>query len=106
MVRGGNGHSIVDLNKKKICNDRKDVYIGSYVWVCMCATLLGGTYIDSHSIVGANAFVNKKFPSHMMLAGNPARIIREQVDWCMDENVTWEEYLELRNIDHSEVSDI
>ena len=93
MIRGGDGHAIINLNKKSICNAQKNVYIGDHVWICMCATLLGGSYIDSHSIVGANALVNKAFPPHVMLAGNPAHVIREQVDWHMDEYVTWEEYL-------------
>lgn len=94
MIRSGDGHAIIDLDSCIVQNAQKNICVDDHVWVCMCATLLGGTHIRGHSIVGANALVNKKFPKHVMLAGSPAKVIRDNVDWHMDENITWEEYVE------------
>lgn len=40
------------------------------------ATILGGLEIGERSIVGAGAVVTKNVPSHSIVAGNPARIIK------------------------------
>lgn len=61
----------------------------------MGVTMLGGTGIGSHSIVGANSLINKEFPEHVLIVGNPGEVAREHVDWCRAENVTWEDYLNI-----------
>ncbi len=40
------------------------------------ATILGGLEIGERAIVGAGAVVTKNVPPHSIVAGNPARIIR------------------------------
>jgi acetyltransferase-like isoleucine patch superfamily enzyme len=41
------------------------------------ATILGGVQIGEGAIVGAGSVVTKSVPAGMIVAGNPARIIRE-----------------------------
>jgi acetyltransferase-like isoleucine patch superfamily enzyme len=41
------------------------------------ATILGGVQIGAGAIVGAGSVVTKDVPAGMIVAGNPARIIRE-----------------------------
>lgn len=41
------------------------------------ATILGGVQIGAGAIVGAGSVVTKNVPAGMIVAGNPARIIRE-----------------------------
>jgi len=41
------------------------------------ATILGGVEIGAGAIVGAGSVVTKNVPAGMIVAGNPARIIRE-----------------------------
>lgn len=96
-IRSGNGHAIMDLKNKQVHPSKKDVYIGEHTWLCLGSTILSGARVGAHSIIGAESLVNQEFPAHVMLAGNPAQVIREQVDWCMDESTTWEAYLELHN---------
>ena len=100
-IRSGNGHAIMDLKNKRVHPSRKDIYIGEHTWICLGSTILSGARLGAHSIVGAESLVNQEFPAHAMLAGNPARVIREQVDWCMDESTTWEEYLESQDLEGS-----
>ncbi|MDQ6939296.1 MAG: N-acetyltransferase [Verrucomicrobiota bacterium] len=41
------------------------------------ATLLGGITIGENAIVGAGSLVTKDVPPHVIVAGNPARILRK-----------------------------
>ena len=51
----------------------------------MRATIMNGVEIGSGSTVGANSFVcKKKFPANCCLAGNPAKVLREQTAWIRD----------------------
>ena len=36
---------------------------------------------DIDKLIGACALVNKRIPSYSTYAGNPARILRENVEW-------------------------
>ena len=44
------------------------------------ATILGGLEIGERAIVGAGAVVTRSVPAGTVVAGNPARIIRKDVD--------------------------
>ncbi len=55
----------------------KDVKIGDDVWLCANVTVLPGVSIGSGSVVGAGAVVNKDVPEDVVVAGVPAKIIRE-----------------------------
>ena len=55
------------------------VSIGDGVLIGMSATVLGGAIIGSGAVVAAGSLVKENFkvPSNMLVAGVPARIIRE-----------------------------
>ncbi len=92
-LRGENGHTIIDLANECVHPNRKDVVIGDHVWVGMGASLLGGTVIGRDSIVGADALVTKEFPANSLVAGSPAKVIREQVTWDMKPDISYEEWI-------------
>jgi len=53
------------------------VTIGSYCWLAMNSVVLPGVTLGDFTVVGAGAVVTKSFPEgHVVLAGNPARVIR------------------------------
>jgi serine O-acetyltransferase len=54
--------------------------IGNNVYVGAGAKILGGVTVGTGSIVGANAVVVKDVPARSMVAGVPARIIRENIE--------------------------
>ena len=56
-----------------------DTYIGKRCFVAVNATILPGVHIGDEVIVGAGAVVTKNVPSNVIVAGNPARIIRENI---------------------------
>jgi putative colanic acid biosynthesis acetyltransferase WcaF len=57
---------------------RSPVTIGSGVWICAGAFIGPGVTIGDNSIVGARAVVVKDVPPGVIVAGNPARIVKKR----------------------------
>ena len=53
------------------------VVIGDDIWVGANAVILPGVTIGNHSVVAAGAVVTKDVPPHSLVAGVPAKIIKE-----------------------------
>ncbi len=74
------------------------VRIGHDVWIGHSAIVLPGVEIDHGAVVGAGAVVTKSVPAYAIVAGNPARLIRQRFEpvvaarllatrwWDMDES--------------------
>ena len=56
----------------------KPVIIGHDVWIGRNAVLLPGVNIGHGAVVGAAAVVTKDVPPYAVVAGNPARVIRNR----------------------------
>ncbi len=54
----------------------KEVVIGDNVWIGGGVTILPGVTIGNNSVVAASSVVTKSFPDNVLIAGNPARIVR------------------------------
>lgn len=57
----------------------KDTYIGKNCFVAINSTILPGVNIGDEVIIGAGSVVTKDVPSRVIVAGNPARIIRQNI---------------------------
>lgn len=58
-----------------------EIHIGNNSFIGARAILLQGTYIGENSIVGAGAVVKGKFPDDVIIAGNPARVVANTLEW-------------------------
>lgn len=58
----------------------RPVTLGSYAWIGCGATILGAS-IGAGAIVGAGSVVVSDVPERVAVAGNPARVIRKNVEW-------------------------
>ncbi len=57
----------------------RPVYIGNNAWICSGVIILKGVTIGENSIVAAGSVVNKDVPPNVIVAGNPARIVKKLV---------------------------
>ncbi|MBO7271817.1 MAG: acyltransferase [Bacteroidaceae bacterium] len=56
------------------------VIIGKYVAIGEGCIILPGVTIGDHSVIGANAVVTKDVPPYSVVAGNPAKVIKQVVE--------------------------
>lgn len=75
-------HDISDLSKPMIDPSNptieKEVSIGNNVWIGTRAIVMPGVSIGNNCIVGSGAVVTKSFPDNSIIAGVPAKIIKER----------------------------
>lgn len=84
-VRTGDSHSVIDNKSNKRINEAKNVKIENHVWIASHTLILKGSTIGSHSVVAAGSIVTKSFQEvGSILAGNPAKIVRQGVTWTRD----------------------
>jgi acetyltransferase-like isoleucine patch superfamily enzyme len=57
------------------------VEIGDGVWIGMNATILKGVKIGNNSIVAAGSMVIRDVPANAMVAGVPAKIVKENIEF-------------------------
>jgi acetyltransferase-like isoleucine patch superfamily enzyme len=55
------------------------ISIGDNVWIGMNAVILKGVTIGENSVVAAGSVVTKAVPANVVVAGNPASIMRQLV---------------------------
>ncbi len=60
-------------------NKHANTCIGKYCFIGACSILLPGVKVGDHSVVAAGAVVSKDVPPHCIVAGNPAKVIRENI---------------------------
>ena len=59
----------------------KPVHIGNHVWIGRSAIILKGVTMGDGAIVGAGSVVTRDVPPRCLVAGNPAKVIKENVEW-------------------------
>ena len=62
-------------------NNKQDVKIGNHVWIGSHVTILSGVTIGNDSVIAAGSLVTKDVESKTMVAGVPAKVIKNNVEW-------------------------
>jgi len=71
-------HGLAPSERRNSVGKVKPIVIGRNVWIGNNVIILKGTEIGDNSVIGAGAVVaGGKFPSNVVIAGNPARIVEE-----------------------------
>ena len=89
-------HTITDLDGNPL-NYGKSIEIGNHVWIGKDFKIGKNTKISDDSIIGWNSLVTRKFDeSNVIIAGNPAKIIKKNINWnarCLN---CYEDYMNLK----------
>lgn len=84
VIRNSDVHSILDRENKRV-NHARDTIVNDHVWVGYGATILKGCVIGENSVVGTQSVVaNMTVAPNCIVAGNPGKIIRTGIHWCME----------------------
>lgn len=60
----------------------KSVIIGDHVWIGSRVCIYSGTKIPNNTVIAANSVVRDVFTEeNTLIAGNPARVIKQGVEW-------------------------
>ena len=75
----GNAHELV---VGEVARPRtQPVVIGDKVWIGAGAIILPGVTVGDGAVVAAGSVVTADVPGQAVVAGNPARVVREKVTW-------------------------
>ena len=74
------GHPVVAEQRNLGLETSKPITIGNSVWIGAHATICGGVTIGNHAVIGAGAVVLRDVPENTIVAGVPAKKIRQITD--------------------------
>lgn len=75
-------HLIYSIDTRERINSSASIFIGDRVWLGQNVQVLKNSKIHSGSVIGANSVcAGKRIPSNCVAAGNPCRVIKENVFW-------------------------
>lgn len=77
-------HPIYDRETGERLNPAASVRIGDHVWLGLRSMILKGADIGAGAVVAAAAVVSGQVPPNSIVAGTPARVVRENVEWRRD----------------------
>ena len=77
-VRDNNGGHAMS---RRMYKDKRPVVIGQHSWICEHAMVMPGAKIGVGVVVSANSVVYGKLPNFVLVKGDPATIVDEDVYW-------------------------
>lgn len=69
-------HPLDPVKRGELWEYGKPIAIGSDVWIGGAAVICPGVTIGDRTVIAAGAVVTKDFPSDVVIAGNPANVIK------------------------------
>ena len=67
-----------DYRRADMPLEKPPISVGEGAWICADAYVGPGVTVGDYAIVGARAVVVRNVAAHTIVAGNPARVVRER----------------------------
>lgn len=64
-------------------DNSKPIHIGDDVWIGCHSLILKGVNIGDGAVVAAGSIVTKDVPAYSLVGGNPAKVIKTNVQWSL-----------------------
>lgn len=82
-IQDSDNHHIIETINGEVREkpNTKPIIIGDHVWIGKNVVILKGVDIGDGAVVAAGSVVIKDVPSKCIVAGNPAKVVRENVEW-------------------------
>lgn len=81
QIRTSDSHPYYEIENRKRLNEARSVCIKDHVWICAKASILKGVTVGCGSVIGYSSIVTKNVLSNTLVAGIPAKIIKENIYW-------------------------
>lgn len=83
-IRTTDSHSIIDQTTRTRINFSRDIVIEDHVWIGMQVLILKGVRVGKDSVLAARSLCTKDIPEGTIVAGTPAKIIRDNITWTRE----------------------
>lgn len=80
-IWGTDTHSI--FRDGQLVNVPKSISIGNHVWAGKDVAILKGVSVGDGAVIGMRTIVTHDIPARTLSVGNPAQLIKEDVDWSI-----------------------
>ena len=79
-LRDCDGHMVVTDGVPGMV--QKPIKFGNHVWICSKTDVLKGAGCGDDCVIGYRSLLTKYYSrNHVLIAGHPARVIKENIEW-------------------------
>jgi hypothetical protein len=81
FLRASDMHGLLDMQSGEQHECHGDILLEPHVWLGQDVTVLKNAQIGFGAVIGAKSLVSRAIPRFTLAAGQPARVLREEVSW-------------------------